>query len=269
MDIKYVLILLNVALMFIIMIILYAREKSKTKKLRAEFEGLKVSLEKTKEDSDIENKIRELKDKADSIINDTHETVSSDFNSLSNKKIIEFEEYANQLFEKINVNHKEVVFLYDMLNDKAESIKDLYNKVQEKEKSVAKLISKAENLITKDSSVDDIEVVEEEFKEVLEFCNKVSADEQLLNNHKVIDDNLPYNHSVSYDYNNQTNSDIVEEQHNIQSPIEQSSDYQVQNERIIKLYSMGYSTKDISKKLGIGTGEVALVNNLYKNRVIV
>ena len=31
----------------------------------------------------------------------------------------------------------------------------------------------------------------------------------------------------------------------------------------------GEFTKEISKKLGIGTGEVALVNNLYNSRVIV
>ena len=238
MDIKYVLILLNVALMFIIMIILYVREKGKMKRLRGEFEILKASFEKNKEDNGIEKKIRELKDEADSIVKDAHDMLTSEFNTVSNKKIIEFEEYANQLFEKINMNHKEVVFLYDMLNDKADNIKSLYLKLQEKEKTLNEMISKVENLITKDSSVDDIDVVEEEFKEVLEFCCEVDDDNK---------ENL----------------------NDIQSPVDNSSDYQVQNERIIKLYSMGYSTKDISKKLGIGTGEVALVNNLYKNRVIV
>ncbi len=239
MDIKYVLILLNVILMFIIMIILYARERVKTKKLRSEFETLKTYMEKSKEDADVENKIRELKEKAELIINDMNDTVRSDFNSVSNKKIIEFEEYANQLFEKINMNHKEVVFLYDMLNDKASSINELYTKLHEKEVAIKNLINQTENLITKDSSVDDIEVVEEEFKDVLEFCSE---------------------------YRN----DLDDKHDDVQNPVEEeSSDYQVQNERIIKLYSMGYSTKEISKKLGIGTGEVALVNNLYNSRVIV
>ena len=56
MSIKYVLILLNIGLMFIIMIILYAREKTKMKKLRSEFELLRTSLEKNKEDKEIVNK---------------------------------------------------------------------------------------------------------------------------------------------------------------------------------------------------------------------
>jgi DNA-binding NarL/FixJ family response regulator len=137
------------------------------------------------------------------------------------------------------MNHKEVVFLYDMLNDKAASINELYTKLHEKELIIKNLINQTENLITKDSSVDDIEVVEEEFKDVLEFCSE---------------------------YRN----DLDDEHDDVQNPVEEdSSDYQVQNEEIIKLYSMGYSTKEISKKLGIGTGEVALVNNLYNSSVIV
>ena len=92
--------------------------------------------------------LRELKEKAELIISDMNDTVRSDFNSVSNKKIIEFEEYANQLFEKINMNHKEVVFLYDMLNDKADGIKVLYDKLQEKERIINELLVKSEGIIS-------------------------------------------------------------------------------------------------------------------------
>ena len=248
MNVKYILILLNITLMFIIMIILYCREKSKTKKLRQEFESLRESLQKTQENTDVENKIRLLKDKADSIISDTKDSVTNSINTLSNRKIMEFEEYANQLFEKIEISHKEVVFLYDMLNDKSESIKVQFAKLQEAQASVNETLAKVNNMVTTDSSIDDIEVVEkEEFKDVLEFCKTISD-----NDDKII------------------NSDTEDTYEEVQIPVkENDSDYQVQNEKIIKLYSLGYSTKEISKKLGIGIGEVALVNNLYKNRVMV
>ena len=248
MNVKYILILLNITLMFIIMIILYCREKSKTKKLRQEFESLREALQKTQENTDVENKIRLLKDKADSIISDTKDSVTNSINTLSNRKIMEFEEYANQLFEKIEISHKEVVFLYDMLNDKSESIKVQFAKLQEAQASVNETLANVNNMVTTDSSIDDIEVVEkEEFKDVLEFCKTISD-----NDDKII------------------NSDTEDTYEEVQIPVkENDSDYQVQNEKIIKLYSLGYSTKEISKKLGIGIGEVVLVNNLYKNRVMV
>ena len=246
MSIKYTLILINVVLMFIIMIILYYRERVKTKKLHAEFEVLKANLQKSKDDTDIEIKLRQLRDKVDSIINDTEDSIKNNINSLSNKKIMEFEEYVCTMFDKIDSNHKEVVFMYDMLNDKSERIKQMFADLSKVQAQVNELLLQASEVVTKDSSVDDKEVVEkEEFKEVLEFCKKVD--------NETIIENI-----------NEENTD-----EEVQIPVkDNNSDYQVQNEKIIKLYSLGYTAKDISKKLGIGVGEVALVNNLYKNRVI-
>ncbi|MBO4415326.1 MAG: hypothetical protein J5824_05005 [Lachnospiraceae bacterium] len=43
--------------------------------------------------------------------------------TISNDKIIAVGEYSDQVLEKINSNHKEVVFLYQMLNEKEEELK--------------------------------------------------------------------------------------------------------------------------------------------------
>lgn len=43
---------------------------------------------------------------------------------ISNEKIMAMSEFSDQLIEKIEQNHSEVVFLYNMLNDKEETIKE-------------------------------------------------------------------------------------------------------------------------------------------------
>ena len=43
---------------------------------------------------------------------------------LSNEKIMAVSEYSDQILEKINKNHEEVVFLYNMLNNKEKELKD-------------------------------------------------------------------------------------------------------------------------------------------------
>lgn len=48
---------------------------------------------------------------------------------LSNEKIIGISEYSDQVLEKIQKNHEEVVFLYDMLNAKQEEVKALVHDV--------------------------------------------------------------------------------------------------------------------------------------------
>ena len=38
---------------------------------------------------------------------------------------MEFDEFSAQLMEKINHNHEEVVFMYNMLNEKEKEIKEI------------------------------------------------------------------------------------------------------------------------------------------------
>ena len=42
---------------------------------------------------------------------------------ISNEKIIAVDEYSNQILEKIDQNHKEVVFMYNMLSEKEKKLK--------------------------------------------------------------------------------------------------------------------------------------------------
>ncbi|MCR5521523.1 MAG: hypothetical protein K6F44_06395 [Lachnospiraceae bacterium] len=49
--------------------------------------------------------------------------------SLSNDKIIAVGEYSDQVIEKIEADHKEVVFLYQMLCDKEDELKEMTNRM--------------------------------------------------------------------------------------------------------------------------------------------
>jgi hypothetical protein len=49
-------------------------------------------------------------------------------NKVTNEKIMAISDYSEQILEKIDQNHSEVVFLYNMLNEKENSMKESYNK---------------------------------------------------------------------------------------------------------------------------------------------
>lgn len=68
----------------------------------------------------MKNRIDELiTESSDDIINKTENQLSK----VSNEKIMAVSEYSDQVLEKINKNHEEVVFLYQMLNDKEKELK--------------------------------------------------------------------------------------------------------------------------------------------------
>lgn len=63
-------------------------------------------------DSIIERKMQDIEDKTEARLD-----------KISNTKILEMNEYADGVLKEINRNHNEVMFMYDMLNEKDKEIK--------------------------------------------------------------------------------------------------------------------------------------------------
>ena len=264
MDFQDIVTVGSMVLGVIVFIIVLLTEKRKRKKLQKEFEELKKSVRQDAAKADIELRMKQLKETADSIIDEMNDNVEEKLNTLSNKKIIEFEEYANQTLEKIEINHKEVMFLYDMLNSKEESVKKIIADLQSLKNEVTELLQKdnnieEKNVVSKDSSVEDIDVVasKDDFVDLLRFCNEYGTEEK-----EDVVEEISLKHVLEEQEDEKSISSVFDK------PKENNNrNYQKRNEQIIKLYSLGYSTLEISKRLGIGTGEVALVNNLYHDRL--
>lgn len=84
---------------------------------------------------DILNKeIAGMQSKLDDVVTETIEESSSQteraLEKLTNEKMMAINEYSDTVIEDINVNHKEVLFLYDMLNDKHVTIRNTVTEVE-------------------------------------------------------------------------------------------------------------------------------------------
>lgn len=75
----------------------------------------------------------QIEDIVDETVNYAVEKTERSLERVSNEKIMAVNEYSDTVLEDINKNHKEVMFLYDMLNDKHEN---LINTVSQAEKTV-------------------------------------------------------------------------------------------------------------------------------------
>jgi Preprotein translocase subunit SecD len=93
----------------------------KSKKKGNEFDGA-YPVEMTEEEK------KQLKAKMESLMTELSEEIidqtKDTLGKLSNEKIIAVDEFSNQIIEKISQNHEEVLFLYDMLNEKEAALKD-------------------------------------------------------------------------------------------------------------------------------------------------
>ena len=103
--------------------------------------------EYTVDESIIEKELDKINSKVDSIIDarkdEIIETTDDKLAGASNEKIMEFKEYTDQVIEKIDKNHQEVVFLYDMLDKKNNELKDSLKKVNDSKSELEKLVEEA------------------------------------------------------------------------------------------------------------------------------
>lgn len=190
--------------------------------------GTRELVEKEAKDA-IAREVDGAKEKIDEMVEDTVnyavEKTERSLEKVSNQKIMAVNEYSETVLEDINKNHKEVLFLYDMLNDK--------------EKNIQSAVSKAEKTV-KDIQVQtdtaDEEKPEEEFTELKP--KKISEAPKAAKPERVAEPDISF-----------TKEEGSEGNH---------------NERILEMHKQGKSNVAIAKELGLGVGEVKLVIDLFE-----
>lgn len=116
-------------------------------------------------DKEVEDAKSQISDIVDETITYAMEKTERSMDRLTNEKILAVNEYSDTVLSEINKNHKEVVFLYDMLNDKHDSLKATVSEAIKTDSEIKQ--------ISKDAEVTAKEMLEK-VKEV-----QVSVDEAM------------------------------------------------------------------------------------------
>lgn len=211
--------------------------------------------------------------KADSLLEDTE----SRLEQLSNDKIMAVDEYSGQVIEKIDANHREVVFMYQMLQEKEEALKSTMLQLDNVRIECERFMRE-----------NQIPVPTEE--------TAASGMPSMDSHEAYLDNNTGYD-AKTYDTVTETEDFVVESEMGataIQDTVQveqpapktsaskqpQRNPYmpkkQVEkpkldaeaglsdkNKEIIALYKKKKSVLEISKLLGMGQGEVRLIIDLY------
>ena len=96
-------------------------------------EEVKKSIE-----SESENMRKHVDDVVSEAVSYAEEKTERALERVSNEKIMAVNEYSDTVLEEINKNHKEVMFLYEMLNDKQKNLKDTVSAASEVTKEAQK-----------------------------------------------------------------------------------------------------------------------------------
>lgn len=161
---------------------------------------------------------------------------------ITNEKLTAISEYTETVLNDIHKGHEEVLFLYDMLNDKHQNIKETASEVNKAVKEANEAVQEAD--IVKKEVAEATQALDEAFKPMeisgFEVLQSASAEEVKKPEKKAETADI----SLQFDVTQETSNN--------------------NNERILELHKKGKSNVAIAKELGLGVGEVKLVIDLFK-----
>lgn len=280
---EIVLIILGI-IVFALSFLLPAGKKDDTK------DNINISEEAIKEmvDREVEGARSQISDIVDETITYAMEKTERSMDRLTNEKMMAVNEYSDTVLEEINKNHKEVVFLYDMLNDKHENFKNTVSEAVKTASEVKQTVKDAE--VTAKEAEEKAREVKEAVNEVVSSTPKQEDDFTPISPIRVeIVHEEPVEEEAKAEQaskgekkkeaepskkstrksktskasnKGETPAEVPEVAVTLNTEGETGG--RNSNERILELHKAGKSNMAIARELGLGIGEVKLVIDLFE-----
>ena len=217
---------------------------------------------------------------AKDILYETNESL----NNMANEKTMALGDYAVAVCDEIEKNHKEVMFLYSMLDDKQKEIMKTVKDVDDAKKEVKEILSESRE--EKEQLVNAANTVKNLNNDV-EKSYIQQAPVQSVNNTDIAEPAGTFSTPQPKEYIQDTNDKATEPEmadfddldaslDDIFAELDKTDidfdevlekdfrDDGNANDIILEMYQNGHSVIEIAKELGLGVGEVKLVIDLYQ-----
>ena len=229
-----------------------------------------------------------FKEQTDELTRNVEVNTKDALEHLSNEKIKELSEYSDTVLAEINKNHTEVMFLYDMLNEKSKEVHNNIRDLNLAAEAVQEAMTQQNEAVSKKTEAEAAENAVKEEQDAKESkpkttkrttASKTTASKAAAKSTPVTRKRTTKPKSADADdvKENVSQSESIEKpvSGTVQETVEKEA--QVDNEKqekpvsnenkkeaVLSLYNDGRSVVEIAKTLGIGVGEVKLVLDLFK-----
>lgn len=291
MSITEIILLILGMLIFIVSFLIPAGGKKEKK----ETDGIKEEQLKELIHKEVEEAKTKIGDIVEETITYSMEKTERAMDRLTNEKMMAVNEYSDTVLEQINKNHKEAVFLYDMLNDKHENLKQTVSEAAKTGAEVKQTVKDAE-ITAKEAKKKAIEAREQAI-EAMEATESIQTASEAMTESM---EEAVKEEETDFTPIHAKKVEIVKEEAEGKKPEEKPKKRTVKKpaektqgasgtanaatekkasnaelsmtaaagkgnkERILELHEAGKSNMAIAKELGLGIGEVKLVIDLFQ-----
>ncbi|MCR5322888.1 MAG: hypothetical protein K6E85_06435 [Lachnospiraceae bacterium] len=202
--------------------------------------------------------IEDMNHKSDLLIAESEDKLEK----ISNDKIIAVGEYSDQVLEKISSNHKEVVFLYQMLNEKEEELKKTATKLDNVRIECEKLIQSEVALEVHRSNDSMSERIEEKdegdgfkFSSYLDSTYQDRALQHVDSPEAALRNVVMQSTGSEINDLSQNDTETVSNEEEFDFVSEISENYENDNEQISEIAPEEFSLDDIFEPLSVRAGQ--------------
>ncbi len=229
-----------------------------------------------------------FKEQTDELTRNVEVNTKDALEHLSNEKIKELSEYSDTVLAEINKNHTEVMFLYDMLNEKSKEVHNNIRDLNLAAEAVQEAMTQQNEAISKKTEAEAAENAVKEEQDAKESkpkttkrttASKTTASKAAAKSTAVtrkrttkpksadaddVKENVSQRESIEKPVSGTVQETVEKEAQVDNEKQEKPVSNENKKEAVLSLYNDGRSVVEIAKTLGIGVGEVKLVLDLFK-----
>lgn len=272
------------------------------KKARLSEQDVKLGEKRIRElvEAQLKDVKEQVSDAADETITYAVEKTERSLERVTNEKIMAVNEYSDTVLEAIHKNHEEVLFLYDMLNDKHDKLTSTAVEVEKKSKETLQRVKDAEAAAAEAVSAEPInpaaaevstaesasDTAEKKKPASKKAAGKKAVREKATAEKRAAEPTIPEEAAAEkaaqtvnekpftllqpQQISEKAVNDKTDKASGAELPkldlsfADTGEDGKNNNEKILALHKAGRSNIAIAKELGLGIGEVKLVIDLFK-----
>lgn len=190
---------------------------------------------------ELKNADQKIEDTIDEQLEGSVSKVERAMEQVSNEKIMAINEYSDTVIENMNKTHNEIMFLYNMLNDKHTELTGMTSELQRLAADVRSMQEMATPAVAAYAAPQRV---------------NLQAPEQIIAEQNT---EMP----VTLEESERVETDEIP----VELAKQERAEKENHNSEILRLHGEGVNDVEIARRLGLGLGEVKLVIGLYKGEL--
>ena len=176
----------------------------------------------------------------------------------TNEKLMSIGEYSDTILKAMNDSHDEIMFIYQILNEKQETITDMVSEIGKQESTLrnmkASIEDKLKELEAKEISVKEAQIKDGETQELHFKEDVLSLKEAFIQKMDQAEETKKEKSAIE-------TLQVSKNEKNTTTGLDSSKEEM--KKKIVSMHQEGFSEVEIAKKCGVGIGEIKLILGLF------